>query len=233
MRVYNLTTSQFALSNIALRRLKVARFNDLNDPFELLAVDVAAVDLRVGLRAKKELIDSTEGLLCFSRTWRNPLLWSHYADKHKGIALGFDIPDELLFDVKYIGGMHKINVTEDSTKSETIDRILDRLRYTKFDGWKYEDEVRQLFMLDALRAQSGLHFIPFSGTLSLREVILGPRCDVPIGSMRSLVERFPEKVHVCRARIAYTKFGVVEDRSFRRKSAGRDASGSGVDYPKP
>ena len=53
MRVYNLTTAQFALSNIALRRLKVARFNDLNDPFELLAVDVTNFDLRVGMSAKK------------------------------------------------------------------------------------------------------------------------------------------------------------------------------------
>ena len=112
MRVYNLTTSQFALSNIALRRLKVARFNDLNDPFELLAVDVAEVDLRVGIRAKKEQINLTEGLLCFSRTWRSPLLWSHYADKHRGIALGFDVPDQLLVPVHYIQGLHRVDSCE-------------------------------------------------------------------------------------------------------------------------
>lgn len=218
MRVYNLTTSQFALSNIALRRLKVARFNELNDPFELLAIDVAALNLRVGMSAKKELIDSTEGLLCFSGSWRNPLLWSHYADKHKGIALGFDVPDDLLTRVQYIAGMHKIDVMAKSTLQETIDRLLDRLRYTKFDGWKYEDEFRQFFKLKELDAQSGLHFAPFSEELCLREVILGPRCDVPINSVRTLVEPFPCKVHVSRARIAYTKFGVVEDRGSRKKS---------------
>ena len=38
MRVYYLTGAQFALSNLALRRIKNARFGDLNDPFELLGV---------------------------------------------------------------------------------------------------------------------------------------------------------------------------------------------------
>jgi hypothetical protein len=47
------------LSNIALRHLKVARFNDLNDPFELLAVDVAERNLRIGMAAKKKQIDLT------------------------------------------------------------------------------------------------------------------------------------------------------------------------------
>ena len=40
MRVYYLTGAPFALSNLALRRIKIARFEDLNDPFELLGVDV-------------------------------------------------------------------------------------------------------------------------------------------------------------------------------------------------
>ena len=203
MRVYNLTPSQFALSNIALRHLKVARFNDLNDPFELLAVDVAERNLRIGMAAKKKQIDLTEGLLCFSKTWRSPLLWSHYAEKHRGIALGFDVPDHMLVPVQYIKGLHKIKVLSNETEQSTIDKLLDRLRYTKFDGWAYEDEVRQFFRLDDLSYQSGLHFIPFSVDLVLREVILGPRCDIPIEAVRTLVEAFPGKVRVTRARIAY------------------------------
>jgi hypothetical protein len=210
VRVYNLTPSQFALSNIALRHLKVARFNDLNDPFELLAVDVAERNLRIGMAAKKKQIDLTEGLLCFSKTWRSPLLWSHYAEKHRGIALGFDVPDHMLVPVQYIKGLHKIKVLSNETEQSTIDKLLDRLRYTKFDGWAYEDEVRQFFRLDDLSYQSGLHFIPFSVDLVLREVILGPRCDIPIEAVRTLVEAFPGKVRVTRARIAYTRFGVVK-----------------------
>lgn len=225
MRVYHLTSSQFGLSNIALRRLKVARFNNLNDPFELLAIDVASFDLRVGIAARKEQIDSEEGLRCFSRSWRDPLLWSHYAEKHRGVALGFDVPDELLTRVQYVAGLHKINIAAKSTKQQVIDRVLGRLRYTKFVGWKYEVEVRQFFKLVDLQSQSGLYFTPFSEQLVLREVILAPRCDLPIESVRSLIQPFSPTVHVIQSRIAYTKFAVVENRNFRspRKASQRSS----------
>jgi hypothetical protein len=39
MRVFYLTGAQFALSNLALRRVKISRFEDLNDPFELLGIN--------------------------------------------------------------------------------------------------------------------------------------------------------------------------------------------------
>jgi len=35
-RLFHLTTAEFGISDIALGRLKVARFSDLNDPFELM-----------------------------------------------------------------------------------------------------------------------------------------------------------------------------------------------------
>ena len=55
MRVYYLTGAQFALSNLALRRIKIARFEDLNDPFEVLGVDVRDMKLRAAVaRDKKE-----------------------------------------------------------------------------------------------------------------------------------------------------------------------------------
>lgn len=215
MRVYNLTSTQFALSNIALRRLKVARFDDLNDPFELLAVDVASKDLRAGILAKRKIVNEEEGLLCFSKSWKSPLLWSHYADKHRGIALGFEIPDDSLVAVNYIQGMQKLNVLSNQTKQRAINRFLDRLKHTKFDAWDYEEEVRQFIQIGDLESQSGLYFIPFSEVLVLREVILGPRCDVPIESMRALVGKVSPKVVVKKARIAYTRFGVVENRLFR------------------
>lgn len=38
IRVYHLTSAEYGISNLALKRLKVARFFELNDPFELLSV---------------------------------------------------------------------------------------------------------------------------------------------------------------------------------------------------
>ncbi len=227
-RVYNLSPPQYALSNIALRRLKIARFDQLNDPFELLAVDLVDPNLRAGIRAKKEQIDSHEGLICFSRKWHNPLLWSHYADCHRGIALGFDVPPELLTKVRYIAGMEKLKVNDEATAQSEIDSFLHRLRYTKFRDWEYEDEVRQFFELKSLSRQSHLYFVPFSKHLVLREVILGVRCDLPVESVRDLVSDFPEKVHVSKARIAYSKFGVTEDKSYRPAKTSMPVAASGI-----
>lgn len=36
-------------------------------------------------------MDARFGLLCFSEVWDSILLWSHYAEKHAGIVLGFDV----------------------------------------------------------------------------------------------------------------------------------------------
>lgn len=101
MRVYYLTGAAFALSNLALRRVKVSRFSDLNDPFELLAVDLGDKDHRKAFRTTKDKINADKGLICLSESWSNPLLWGHYAEKHTGIALGFEIPEKLLNPVIY------------------------------------------------------------------------------------------------------------------------------------
>lgn len=183
----------------------------------MLAIDVASGDLRVGIRAKKTAIDKAEGILCFSKYWKNPLLWSHYADKHRGIALGFDVPESSLKPVRYVARMDKINLLSDEISQKQVTIFLDRLRYTKFKDWQYEDEVRQFFDLHALSEQGGLYFVPFSQDLLLREVILGPHCDIPIEAIRSLVEPHQPQVFVRKARIAYKNFGVTEDRSFRKK----------------
>ena len=98
-----------------------------------------------------------------------------------------------------------------------IDQLLDRLRYTKFDGWKYEEELRRFVNLHPLKAVSDLYFLRFSEDLQLREVILGPRCDLPINEVRELVRPMMPIVRVMKSRIAYKKFAVVEDRSARPK----------------
>lgn len=212
MLVYHFTTAQFGLSNIALRRLKVARFSDLNDPFELLAIDVANKDLRVGILAKKQAINDNEGLICFCRDWRDPLLWSHYGDKHRGMCLVFDVPDRLLKPVRYVNGLRKIDVLSPSVPQAIIDRLLDRLRYTKFKGWAYENEVRKFVELRSLKSQSGLYFLPFSEELVLKKVILGPRCDLPIADVSKLVAQLKPSIRVLSSKLGFTKFAVVEKK---------------------
>ena len=101
MRVHHIINQAFGLEDLREKRLKVARISELNDPFEFAAVDLSDTEFRQAWELMKQSMSNDYGLLCFSRSWSNPVLWAHYADKHRGLCLGFDIPDELLKKVEY------------------------------------------------------------------------------------------------------------------------------------
>lgn len=216
MRVYYLTGSQVALSNLALRRLRVSRFSDLNDPFELLAVDLAKKEHRTALRKTKERIDQKRGLICFTKYWHNPLVWGHYAEKHTGMCLGFDIPDQMLVPVIYAERPSKIRIDSKTNTPVLSEQVMNRLLRTKFADWKYEEEVRLFVELGEHPKESGSYFYSFSDRLVLREIILGPRCEIPLAKLRELVTPFEQPVQVIKSRIAFSSFRVVENRNAGR-----------------
>ncbi|MGH0214370.1 hypothetical protein NKY66_10695 [Sinorhizobium meliloti] len=94
MKLYHFISQRYALSAIKDRRLKIASINELNDPFEFLGWNLHDREVRKKHKAWKNERDKELGLLCFSAVWTHPLLWEHYADKHQGIALGFEVPDD-------------------------------------------------------------------------------------------------------------------------------------------
>ncbi len=218
MRVYYLTGAQFALSNLALRRIKISRFEDLNDPFELLGVDVGDKERRAAFRATKEKINESKGLICFSKSWSNPLIWGHYAEKHTGVCLGFDVPDPLLAPVIYAKRLLKIENDPKTKKPKPTEKVVNQLLRTKFFDWKYEDEMRLFVQLDHDTVESGKYFYSFSENLVLREVILGPRCELPINGIRKVVAEFEPPVWVLKARLAFTQFKVLENRVASRST---------------
>ena len=67
-------TSEYGISNVALSRLRVARFADLNDPFELMAAKLREAKLRGVMRDLRDQENETTGLICFSADWTNPVL---------------------------------------------------------------------------------------------------------------------------------------------------------------
>ena len=58
LRVYHLTSADHAINDIAFGRLKVARFSDLNDPFELLSANFREQRVRNVMRDFKNAYDS-------------------------------------------------------------------------------------------------------------------------------------------------------------------------------
>ena len=101
MRFYHFTNAENGLDDLEQKHLKIARIKDLNDPFEVMGVDLSNPENRRVLEELKAHYNEEIGLLCFSKNWDNPVQWAHYADKHKGLCLGFDVADDFLAEVTY------------------------------------------------------------------------------------------------------------------------------------
>jgi hypothetical protein len=101
MIVYHFISSEFALKALRDRRLKISRINELNDPFEFCAVDFSDSDTRSKLEIFRNQTNARYGVICFSGTYQDPVLWSHYANGHRGVALVFEIPDDQAIPIDY------------------------------------------------------------------------------------------------------------------------------------
>jgi len=207
MRAYHFVSATHALENVRRRRLKIATFTDLNDPFELWAVAQPDPTLPRGLRRWKQEISRKYGVLCFSTDWQNPVMWSHYADKHRGIALGFDINQDIIKEVRYRKTRPVFHTADEST--------LHTLLYTKHEDWQYEREVRIFARLNNQDPTSGLYFGDFTPALVLREIITGPLCTTTKQMIQEVLQ--DENVRITKGRLAFNTFRVVNDqRGFRR-----------------
>lgn len=217
MRVFYFTSEKYALEDIQRQRLKISRFNELNDPFELLAADLLDRRHREAFARFKNQINDKAGIVCFSGTWGSPLLWGHYADKHTGMALGFDVVDDKLIDVYYTSMRPKVKFDEVNKVIINGPQVLNDLIRTKFTDWKHENEYRMFAKLDKLEKKAKLSFVKFSEDLVLREVILGINCNTSIEKIKKLVNSESSKIKVIKAGMALRNFKVIEDRSFREK----------------
>ncbi|MBU3641331.1 DUF2971 domain-containing protein [Polynucleobacter sp. Fuers-14] len=218
MRVYHFLNENHAIGNLFFRRLKVSRFAQLNDPFELLGADLLDTKHRAAFNAFKKQLNESKGMICFSSSWSNPLLWGHYANKHSGVVLGFDVPENYLTPVKYTSLRTKIEFNPKNGQITDGPKVVDELIRTKFVDWKYENEYRMFINLDSTTEEGGMIFVDFSTNLMLREVILGLNCPLPIDRIRQLLEVNAIPAKVFKAGMALRTFKMVEDRQFRVKT---------------
>lgn len=183
-------------------------------PFELFTGDMGDPRERHAIRGMKSYFHRTMGLLCFSRSWTNSALWSRYASKHRGMCLGFDLNDEYVGEVEYADSRFLMDYA-DANPAKGIDpEYLKRLALTKFRHWEYEDEVRVAVGLDEGTMKNGSYFLAFTIDVALKEVILGPLCELQIDVVRHMVDSIYEAqgVVVRKARLGFTKFAVVPDQ---------------------
>jgi hypothetical protein len=203
MRVYHFLSAEHALDNIRRRRIKIATFDTLNDPFELWAVAQRSRGVRADLNRWKITMSRRYGVLCFCRSWHSPLLWGHYADKHRGMVLGFDVRDDLLRQMDYIKRRPLFTTFSDA--------MAEKLLFTKFAAWQYEEEWRLCTRLEDRDPATQLFFADFGKDLTLREVIVGPLCKESKATIERALRKYAG-VSVIRARLAFGTFRVVKNK---------------------
>ncbi|MFM2388543.1 MAG: hypothetical protein RLZZ437_98 [Pseudomonadota bacterium] len=214
MRVYKFLSAQWAKEAIVKRRLKISLLHGLNDPWDGHAVSFQSEAERNAWQRAIATLSQTKGLICTSRNWSDPVLWSHYADQHKGVALGFDVMAEAL-PVTYQREL--IKFPKEFLTQLTADKMDLTLRAlsTKFTNWKYEDEVRFFTKLDEPDLLSGHFFMKFGIHLELKEVIFGARYSNPADEtlILSIIRKFPN-VDCVKARLGNKTFNVEKDETW-------------------
>ena len=171
MHVYYLTNEKYALDAIENRWLKASLFDDFNDPFELLAFNLSNKEQRKVWNNFRNYFSTKSGLVCFSSQWQNPVMWSHYRDKHKGICFGFDVNDVILKKVKYISTRRPFKVGETLNNHKINSALLSEAVKYKFKEWSYEREYRGIVPLKEKEA-NGHYFVNFSDDLYYKRLLL-------------------------------------------------------------
>ncbi|HEX9731442.1 MAG TPA: DUF2971 domain-containing protein [Thermoanaerobaculia bacterium] len=189
---------------------------------------VARVQPGAGFRAQ-ETLSERFGILSLSETATNVLMWSHYADSHRGLV--FEVEVEEGFPGRtsltgLIGTPQKVIYDADRPAWFFYDplgkpfqnRIKD-IFLRKNIQWQYEKEWRLVYPLTNPRRyphtiSSNIHLFPLVRA-GIKRVILGARAsDQTIRSVETAVTSVPELNHVTlwRCRPSETAYELLADR---------------------
>ncbi|WP_404460257.1 DUF2971 domain-containing protein [Providencia rettgeri] len=159
------------------RELWFASPDTLNDPFE---ADSSINEVLDAVWASYPIPDEERkkynkllhkwlnscGICSFSKARENQLMWSHYADEHKGVCIGFDeqkirAQHDTVYsiDVTYQDEypfndiIKRMKLSESIPEMNDLKGVIGDILYsvlgTKYTSWKYERERRLVFVRSA------------------------------------------------------------------------------------
>lgn len=85
-----------------------------------------------------------QGIICFSAVWNPILMWSHYANSHKGICIGFYEGKIKNFPTMVSGGMvsYQTDYPQIDPLSSNLINDMFTISHSKAISWRYECEYR-------------------------------------------------------------------------------------------
>lgn len=183
--LYRYLDAAAALKTIESRAFKVGRLRDFNDPFEWrMGITNIIPEGEIVARACMEgFIDDVNGwmgIICLSDTIADPVLWSHYANKHQGVAfeVSYILDPERITKMDYTNArpVFDANRLHDPAGFENYAKpLMNQLLRQKSTGWAYEREYRVFINLKSCDIFGGNYFQLIPNHFLMR-VILGFNC---------------------------------------------------------
>lgn len=131
----------------------------------------------------QETVDSLLGALSLSESCNHELMWSHYANEHKGYVIGFDSNHPFFNQQKTAGDeLRHLRIIDYRDKPPTLNLMNTsgaELFFVKSLKWKYEAEWRMLMPLSD--SSTVIEKQPYPINLfdfpieSVKEIVLGSR----------------------------------------------------------
>lgn len=156
---YNLNL--FSSNDIISQLEKIAKMQNLDFDFAELNENIQSEKDRM-FSLLKDTLSNKIRMTCFTNKNDNILMWSHYANKHNGICVKYDLKDckELLYSTFPVVYSTKrpsisknellISSSETKVNEDKLLLLLVKSLLTKSDEWKYEEEWRSIIPTENL-----------------------------------------------------------------------------------
>ena len=136
---------------------------------------------QLNMNKTKEFTDAALASIrvcCFSKNCNNILMWSHYAKEHTGMCFMFDVCADLNFfsfcgEINYVAKASASNVIAPNGAQKLTENCI----LAKYEGWRYEEEVRKLLFGDSVLRNSQGQAVKFNPQ-ALKKIIFGCRTSI-------------------------------------------------------
>jgi hypothetical protein len=224
--------NKFLIDSLTKNTIYFAHPKQLNDPFDCnldikKSIRNALSSVRGGRAVKLESLLKSDsflknfqekinkvGVCSFSLNSIQPLMWSHYANNHRGVCILYDIPIDFLDDKDKIIGVSKVSYLPNILTSwfENIDETLYKVPSdfavelakvvltAKAPPWKYEEEAR------IIRSKAGLFNIPKEFIKQICFGLQTPQEDKEL--IKLIINRFDYQVTFCEMVRTDADFGI-------------------------
>jgi hypothetical protein len=135
-----------------------SRFHLLNDPYDSFVADKTEGTVYLNFK-------STLCICCFAKNMSEILMWSHYADNHRGVCLEWDLDEsnrDRIFTIEYANRIDTLDKVELTASGELSLNVKSNAKFltTKFATWSYEEEVRIILIEQDLRKNGKYEAFP-------------------------------------------------------------------------